>query len=135
MSESEKEQRRREYPRVKESCEVSFRVVDDAAGRPEDEGAKAVNISGGGMCFRSHRMLTPGSMVALRMALEGLPSPVVALARVVWCEQQPDSDDQYDVGVEFWWIGWAEAESQKAMLTYINGKLKDLGVDASGDHD
>ncbi|MFW6107664.1 MAG: PilZ domain-containing protein [bacterium] len=133
MSESESELRRRQYPRVRESCELSYRVVMDPALKPEEEGAVAVNISGGGMRFRADQELEPGTMVALRMTLPELPTPVVSLARVVWCEQTPAEAAQYDVGVEFWWIGWSDGDVQSEMLRYVNEKLQDMGIDPTGE--
>ena len=92
----------------------------------------AVNISGGGMCFSADREIPPGSMVALEMSLSELPTPVVSLGKVVWCDRG-EEEGKYDVGVEFWWIGWADAEAQGQMLKYINQKLGQLGIDTFGD--
>jgi Tfp pilus assembly protein PilZ len=126
------ELRRRKYPRVRESCNVKFRVVDDPVLQPEDQGGVAVNISGGGMCFQSERELQPGAMVAVQMTLTQLPTPVVSLGKVVWCEPG-QAGSNFDIGVEFWWIGWADQEAQSQMLHYVNEKLEELGVDPSGE--
>jgi len=121
------ELRERKYPRVKESCRVAYRVVKDRAQMASQEGL-AVNISGGGMCFSSDEAVEPGSMITVQMSLEQLATPVVSLGRVVWCEPAKEGDT-FDVGVEFWWIGWADVEAQGRMLKYINQRLDELGLD------
>jgi c-di-GMP-binding flagellar brake protein YcgR len=132
MSETDQEWRDRKYPRVKESCDLKYHVIEDAVGeRPDAQGGVSVNISGGGMCFSSGEALKPGSMVALEMSLSHLPTPVVSLGRVVWCEESEDRVGRFDVGVEFWWIGWADQEAQNQMLQFVRKKLEELGVDGT----
>ncbi len=128
MADLEAAQRDRKYPRVKESCHVKYRVVQDAAvGQLEDRGV-AVNISGGGMCFQSGEPLKAGETVALELTLEQLSTPVVSLGKVCWCEPAAEAG-KFDVGVEFWWIGWADQEAQERMLGYVSEKLGDISVD------
>jgi PilZ domain len=130
MSETNGDLRDRKYPRVKESCDLKYHIIEEAGGeRAEGQGGVSVNISGGGMCFLSNDPITPGSMVALEMSLSHLPTPVVSLGRVVWCEESEARRDRFDVGIEFWWIGWADEEAQGQMLQYIQLKLKELGID------
>ncbi len=130
MGNQEKELRERKYPRVKESCQVTYRVIEEGIAQAEERGAMAVNISGGGMCFSADRQLQPGSLVALEMSLSQLPTPVLSLGRVAWCEV--GAGGKFDVGVEFWWIGWADEEAQRHMLGYIGQKLKEMGQDKTG---
>jgi c-di-GMP-binding flagellar brake protein YcgR len=128
MSEEAREERDRKYPRVKESCRVKYRIVEDPVLQPEERGGVAVNISGGGMCFASDHEIPAGAMLAMELSLEELPTPVVSLGRVVWCDRA-DTEGRYDVGVEFWWIGWADSEAQTRMLEYVSRKLDQLGID------
>jgi len=132
MAEQETDLRRRKYPRVKESCHVKYRVIEEPVMRPEEQGGVAVNISGGGMCFTATQDLASGTMLALEMKLPELPTPVVALAHVVWCDLA-GTPGAFDVGVEFWWIGWADEEVQDQMLKYIHQKLDELGISDSGE--
>ncbi len=132
MSEQATDLRRRKYPRVKESCGVRYRVIEEPAAQGESRNGMARNISGGGMCFSADRPFKPGIMIALEMSLSELPAPVVSLGRVVWCERVEKSD-RYDVGVEFWWIGWADEEAQGRMLKYVHEKLDELGIDPAGE--
>ncbi len=130
MPEQDEDVRRRKYPRVKESCNVKYHVVQGPAEQLKEQGAAAVNIGGGGMCFSADQQIEPGAMIAMEMTLSELPTPVVSLGRVVWCEQT-EGPDQFDVGVEFWWVGWADQEAQAQMLKYIKQKVDELGI--SGD--
>lgn len=132
MSEQATDLRRRKYPRVKESCGVRYRVIEESAVQGESRSGMARNISGGGMCFSADRPFKPGVMVALEMSLSELPAPVVSLGRVVWCERA-DKAGRYDVGVEFWWIGWADEEAQGRMLKYVHEKLDELGIDPASE--
>jgi|GEM_PF-742059 len=121
----------RKYPRVKESCDLKFHVIADAEPPAERQGGTAVNISGGGMCFSSDHEVEPGVMIAVEMKLSHLPTPVVSLGRVVWCERAQGTAG-FDVGVEFWWIGWSDEAAQSKMLKYVNEKLDELGIDDTG---
>ena len=134
------ELRRRKYPRVKENCTVRFKVVEEAPAEckggsetglcsalPGNEGV-AVNISGGGMCFASDKSVQPGAMITCEMKLSQLPTPVVSFGKVAWCEQS-DAPGKFDIGVEFWWIGWSDQEAQERMLRYVNKKLGPLDAD------
>ena len=132
MGEQDEEVRRRKYPRAKESCQVKYRLVNDPVLQPEEQGGVAMNISGGGMRFSADVEFETGAMVALEMSLAELPTPVVSLARVVWCERA-EEEGKFDIGVEFWWIGWADEEAQGQMLKYINQKLGQLGIDTFGE--
>jgi len=132
MADQDKELRERKYPRVKESCNVKYHVVQNTAMSPLQERGVAVNISGGGMCFASDEPLKPGETIAMEMTLAHLPTPVVSLGKVVWCEPS-DEAEKFDIGVEFWWIGWADAEAQEKMLGYINQKLGELGIGEGGE--
>jgi len=125
MEDEGKDLRERKYPRVKESCEIKYRVIQDPVMQPEEQGGIAVNISGGGMCFSAEQEIQPGAVLALEMSLSELPTPIMSLARAVWCEEI-EPPGKFDVGVEFWWIGWADSEVQDQMLKYIRQKLGDL---------
>ena len=132
MADRDEELRERKYPRVRESCQVKYHVVEEAMAGPLRERGVAVNISGGGMCFAADEPLVPGETIACEVTLPQLPTPVRSLGKVCWCEPSDRSPGKYDVGVEFWWIGWADPEVQETMLGYINKKLDEMGVDEEG---
>ena len=63
-----------------------------------------INISGGGLCFKSDVEIPMGKMVALEIDLPNTPSTVMAMGKVVWVKT--GDDGSYETGVEFWWLGW-----------------------------
>jgi hypothetical protein len=59
-------------------------------------------------------------MLALKMKLAELPAPIIALGRVTWVEEGASG---YEVGVEFWWIGWQDEGLQAEIRNLITHKL------------
>jgi PilZ domain-containing protein len=115
----------REFPRLHAACDLSWRVIDDAAAAqvphpPEQSAGFLQNISGGGLCFSVDSPPALGAMVALRMGLPGVPAPVIALGSVKWCEP---AAGRHDVGVEFWWIGWQDEGAQANLGNFITHHL------------
>jgi len=125
MSDSDVNVDLRNYPRVSADCEVSYQVMPDT-GHPDTVTGYATNISGGGLAFTSIEPLPVGKMIALQVKVPQLPSTVIALARVAWCRPQPDTG-KYDIGAEFWWLGWNSDDAQSAMLDYVNNSLENNG--------
>jgi hypothetical protein len=121
----------RVYPRVSSSCEITWRVIDrgeqsaHARKSTSPEGGFLQNISGGGLCFSAPSPPPVGVMLALKIGIPELPAPVIALGRAVWVEQNTPG---YEVGVEFWWIGWQDEGVQAEIRNLITHKL------AEGDH-
>jgi hypothetical protein len=114
---------RRVFPRVSTSCEITWRVVDERSEEriaPPVEGGFLQNISGGGLCFSTSSPPPIGVMLALKIKLPELPSPVIALGRATWCE---DGISGYEVGIEFWWIGWQDEGVQAEIRNLITHKL------------
>ncbi|MCB9730330.1 MAG: PilZ domain-containing protein [Deltaproteobacteria bacterium] len=114
-------QNRRQFPRVAESTQVRWRRVDqDAAELGE---AATMNISGGGICFQAWERIDSGSHIAVQLELPGIPLPVIALARVVWCELATEGAMPWDVGAEFHWVGWESGDAQRRIGDYLVDKL------------
>jgi hypothetical protein len=79
----------------------------DVTGASFRDSTRTVNISGGGLCFETHRELTIGARLALQIAL---PPPLqkhfggkaIYKARAVICRAARASDDDVArVGVRF----------------------------------
>ena len=48
-----------------------------------------------------------------------LTSAILALARVAWCKPK---GSKYDIGAEFWWIGWRDTTAQTTIADFIATK-------------
>jgi Tfp pilus assembly protein PilZ len=112
---------RRTFPRVAADCVVQWKVLADAPQPPTSQGGAFVqNISGGGVCVSMDDPPAKGTMLALNLALPGLPSPVIALGKVAWLQPTARGGD---VGIEFWWVGWSDPSAQDALRHLITAKL------------
>ena len=107
----------RKFPRVSKEYRVSYSLVDQEQFDHNPVSSLAVNISGGGICFTSEEPLAKGSMVALDIDADDLQSSILALAKVQWCKT---SGSTYEVGAEFWWIGWRDNKAQTTVADFIN---------------
>lgn len=119
-------QEQRNFPRVSRSCDVSFRHVNREAfeGKTQPEAGTMRNISGGGICFYNPEQIPVGSMLALEVALPEFPDTVISMGKVCWC--RPSSGDHgYDIGVEFWWIGWKDEAAQQKLRSFITTALRE----------
>ena len=122
MSAEPKGAERRKFPRLRECCAIRVKPIAGATV-PGDGGVEAmtVNISGGGLCFRSAERFDAGDFLAVEMSIPGFSSPVVAMARAAYCER---GEGGYDVGLEFWWVGWGDDSAQRAIADYIKTELR-----------
>lgn len=118
----------RRFPRVSASCGLRFTPVSesDVAARLDSMSeAMMRNISGGGICFVSERPLTPGCMLALELRLPGFPMDVISMGKVAWSRPLEDDAPGFEIGLEFWWIGWEDEEAQTRIRGFIAETLKD----------
>lgn len=106
----------RKFPRVSKEYRVSYSLVDQEQFDRNPVSSLAVNISGGGICFTSEEPLAKGSMVALDIDADDLHSSILALAKVKW---RKTAGESYEVGAEFWWIGWRDNEAQTTVADFI----------------
>lgn len=117
--------RRRKFPRINKNYDVSYKSIEQGQFEDNPISSLAVNISGGGICFEAKEKLAKGSVVALEINASNLESSILGLARVAWCKQ---SGDGYEVGAEFWWVGWRDNEAQNNIADYIAAKTADVRV-------
>jgi c-di-GMP-binding flagellar brake protein YcgR len=106
----------RKFPRVSKNYHLSYTTIDKEQFAQTPLQSLAVNISGGGVCFEAQEALAEDTLLALEIDTKGFHSPILALARVAWCKQK---SSRYDVGAEFWWIGWRDNEAQTALANFI----------------
>jgi c-di-GMP-binding flagellar brake protein YcgR len=114
--------KRRKFPRLKEGWALEYRVLDTAQFERNPVSSLAVNISGGGVCMEAKQEIDPGTMVAVDLHSPAFDSPILALARVVWCKKKLFSD-AYEVGAEFWWVGWKDTDAQGKIADYIRDRV------------
>ena len=99
----------RKFPRITEGWKITYRKLENETILNESFNNYTVNISGGGICFQSENEVVPNTTVAIEMDSEEFPSPVMALARVVWSKP---AEQGYEIGAEFWWVGWKDSNAQ-----------------------
>jgi hypothetical protein len=121
MAERPAPSEKRRFPRLKDTCRLRFRRVEADALPEEGTDALTVNISGGGICFESAEPVDPGSLLAIELTLPEFDSSVVSFGRACWCDGTDDG--KYQVGMEFWWIGWGDDGAQRAISEYIKNTL------------
>jgi hypothetical protein len=110
----------RKFPRINEGWKITYRILETEMVSKEPLNNFTVNISGGGICFQSEYEVVPNTALAIEMDSEEFPSPVMALARVVWCNT---TDQGYEIGAEFWWIGWKDSNAQQTIADHISSAI------------
>ena len=88
----------------------------DIVGATFAESTRSLNISGGGLCFEATEALDKDMVVALEINSDDFSSAILALARVAWCKPRADA---YEIGAEFWWIGWRDHQAQSLIADFI----------------
>lgn len=112
---------RRKFPRMRESCAIRVKPIAGASMAGEGIDAITVNISGGGLCYRSPEPVKTGEFLAVEMNVPEFSSPIVAMGRATFCERGAAG---YEVGIEFWWVGWGDDCAQRAISDYIKTELR-----------
>lgn len=116
---------KRKFPRLGESWDVDYRAIQTADLKMNIIDGLTANISGGGICFASNEEIPKGTMLAVELKSAEFPSPIMALAKTVWCKEKDIG--KYDIGVEFWWTGWKNNDAQKSILDYVNVQVAQKG--------
>jgi len=111
----------RKFPRIDEQWELSYSEIASERFDQSPVASLALNISGGGLCFTSPEAMTEGAMLAMEMRSPQFESPIVALAKVVWCKPKGGGSD-HQVGAEFWWVGWKDDDVQEQIRDYIEAR-------------
>lgn len=112
----------RRFPRLRSACSFRYKQVKAEGILGDSAKALTVNISGGGVCFETEESIPAGSMLAVELDLPDNECPVVSLGRVAWC--RPSDSGKFDVGMEFWWVGWGDDSAQKSISDHIKDSLE-----------
>ena len=107
---------RRRFPRLHKDFHITYRTVDQEKLDHDPIKGLAINISGGGVCFETTDNLQKGALVALDIRSDDFNAPILALAKVVWCKPHGAG---YQVGAEFWWVGWGDDQAQTTIANYV----------------
>jgi hypothetical protein len=110
---------RRRFPRLRQDFQITYRKVDQDKFDHNPIKSLALNISGGGVCFEATDNLPKGILVALDIRSDDFNAPILALAKVVWCKP---SGAKYQVGAEFWWVGWGDDQAQTTIANYVTAQ-------------
>jgi hypothetical protein len=110
---------RRKFPRIGKNYQLSYTVIDKAQFEAPPLSSLVVNISGGGLCFEASSDLAIDTIVALEINSDDSHSAILALARVAWCKPK---GSKFDIGAEFWWIGWRDTTAQSTIADFIATK-------------
>jgi len=95
---------RRKFPRLNSQWQINFRVIGSDQFQNELICQYTTNISRGGICFTSDEGIEPNAMIALTLSSGGASSELLALAKVIRCQR---TRRWYEIGAEFWWVGWS----------------------------
>ena len=107
---------RRRFPRLHKDFQITYRMVDQEKFDHDPIKSLAVNISGGGVCFEAADNLQKGALVALDIRADDFNAPILALAKIIWCKPY---STRYQVGAEFWWVGWGDDQAQTTIANYV----------------
>lgn len=111
----------RKFPRLREACAIKVKPIGSNAAPGDGVDAMTVNISGGGLCYRSPEPVKTGDFLAVEMNMPEFSSPIVAMGRAAYCERGAQG---YEIGIEFWWVGWGDDSAQRAISDYIKTELR-----------
>ena len=111
----------RSFPRLKDSVRIRYREIHSETFPGTEVESFTVNISGGGVCFASEGPVEPGVVLAIELGMPEFEAPVVTLGRVVWCKP---ASNRFEVGAEFWWIGWGDENVQRSIGDHIRRALE-----------
>ena len=109
---------KRIFPRLGKIWGLAYRPVNSEEFKEELLRSITVDISSGGIRFEADEEIPEVTILALELEAHVFPSPIIAVGKAVWCSMQ-EKKDKYDVGVEFWWMGWQDLDVQQVLTEYI----------------
>jgi len=117
----EQETQSRKWPRAEASGKLRYWIVQPPEPLSDPFNGSVMNVSRGGMAFLGTEATPVDSVILAELSVASLPGRTVAcMARVVWCEDSPASS-QYNIGAEFWWIGWADPAALDVFAAHTVG--------------
>lgn len=111
---------RRRAARIPERCRVAFRAIREGARDAKTTAAETLNLSASGLCLVAPARLERDQHLALELALDGRKDPVVAVGRVVWCDED---EGNYRVGICFTWLREEDRRALEVISEYVRDRL------------
>jgi len=115
---------RRKFPRLDEKWRITYRLLEREEFFNGSIRQLTVNVSVGGLRFETEQEIAPETMLALEIQSDMFQSAILAISKVIWCKK---AEVGYEIGAEFWWIGWHKNDAQNAVANYIASALKTRG--------
>ncbi|MCI0587286.1 MAG: PilZ domain-containing protein, partial [Planctomycetes bacterium] len=110
---------RRRATRIPEKCKVAFRAIREGARDSKTTAAQTLNLSASGLCLVAPSRLERDQHLALELSLEGHKEPVVAVGRVVWCDED---EGTYRVGICFTWLRDEDRRALEVISEYVRDR-------------
>ena len=85
---------------------------------------RPVNLSAGGLGFRSPEAIEPGNYLEMRLILLPSYAGILTYGKTIFCHHEPKSDPDcpYRIGVDFWLIRDSDKE---VLIQHVMGKQAD----------
>lgn len=111
---------RRRAARIPEKCRVAFRAIREGARDAKTTAGQTLNLSASGLCLVAPSRLERDQHLALELSLDGRKDPVVAVGRVVWCDED---EGTYRVGICFTWLRDEDRRALEVISEYVRDRL------------
>jgi len=129
---------RRRAVRIAERLSVAYRRLHEGTAAPKTTAGETLNLSASGLCLVAPERLERESNVALEITLAGQSQPVVAMGRVVWCDEDDGGGDagsaagpeRYRVGICFTWLREVDRAPLEVIAEYVRHRTDDRAADA-----
>lgn len=106
---------RRLHPRYIEEVTVRYR---DLEGLQPSAWGRSRDLSLGGLCLLTETELEVGSHLALEIHIEDEPAPVLALGRVLRC----DESEGCSSGIQFLWVSEEDRANLYRLADYFRSR-------------
>jgi hypothetical protein len=110
--------KKRKFPRIDQNWHLKYRTLEKHVDQNSPLSSLAINVSGGGVCFTTRNEVPVDALLALEIESPDLEMPIIAMAKAVWCKKRR-MDDMFDLGCEFYWVGWKDDSAQKSLADFI----------------
>lgn len=107
---------RRSHPRHLDEVKVRYR---DLEGWAPSAWGRTRDLSLGGLCLLSAAGIQVGSHLAVEIHITGEPVPVLALGRVLRCEQDGDF---HASGIQFLWVSDEDRSNLYRLADYFRSR-------------